>query len=100
MCTGSSKPTTELLNDLSKEVPYTCDWYSLGLCLLKEGWIHKLKAIGQSNPDNPEKCCEEMLEFCLSSFLAVTWDKMIIALKKLNLNEPVQKIEKDNSIKG
>ena len=81
MCTGSDKPTTELLNDLFKEISSDCDWYSLGLCLLKEEWEHKLNTIEKSNPDDKEKCYDEMMEFCLD----ITLSKMIGALKKIDV---------------
>ena len=105
MCTGSNKPTTELLNDIFKEISSDCDWYSLGLRLLQEVWAHKLNTIEKSNPDDEEKFYDEMLEFCLD----ITWSKMIGVLKKVDapvedalkeIDVPVEMIQRDDSIKG
>ena len=101
MYTGSNKPTTGLLKDLFlKEIPSNCDWYSLGLCLLKEEWTHRVNTIEKRNPDSVEKCYDEMLELCLNSLLAVTWSKIIEALKKMKLDTEAEKIERNESIKG
>ena len=98
--TGSNKSTIESLKDLFKEIPSDCDWHTLGLCLLKEKWTRQLNTIEKNNPDNAEKCCDEMLEFCLNSFLAVTWSNIIHALRNMNLDRQAEMIESDDSIKG
>ena len=100
-CTDANKPTTELLlNDLCKEIPPDCNWYGLGEFLLNEAVIRRLDTITKNNPDNAEKCCDEMLEYLCDSCDAVTWSKIIGALEDNKQDEAVQMIKKDDSIKG
>ena len=97
-CTDASKPTTKLLNDLFKEISPDCDWYHLGTSLLNEALARRLDTIEKNNPNDAEKCCDEMLKYCFDSCAGIiTWSDMRDALVKIQ-DVPVQKI--DDSIKG
>ena len=97
-CTDANKPTTELLNDLFKEISPNCNWYRLGTSLLNEALAHRLATIEKNNPNDAEKCSAEVLKYCFDSCAGITtWSDMIDALKKIQ-DTPVPKI--DDSIKG
>ena len=95
--TGSNKLTVKLLSEYTKEV--APKWYDLGKHLLKEEWTHKLNVIASNNPNDVEKCCNEMLEYWLKSCVA-TWGKLIDALEKIHQDVPVKLIKTYDFIKG
>ena len=77
----------------------TADWYDLGIALLDDQHMPKLKEIERIYPYNAERCCIEMLEYWLKVTPSATWNYLIESLRsKLQLITVSERIE--SQIKG
>ena len=73
-------------------------WSNLGIQLLEEKHVHKLKVIKENHPADIEKCCTEMFNYWLDVDTEASWDKLIDALEQIGQNALVEKLQ--NVFKG
>ena len=90
-CTGRDRPAQKLLNKyVIKEA--SPNWHDLGLELLEQEDEETLYQIKINNND-VKVCCKEMFQFWLRKCIDPTWNKLIEALKGIELNNLATKIE-------
>ena len=95
MYVGSNKPRIRMLMKFKGEIaPH---WSDLGIQLLEEKYVHKLKIIKKNHPADIEKCCAEMLEYWLDVDTKASWDKLIDALECIGQNALAETIIEDIS---
>ena len=63
--------------------------------LLEKDMVSKLDVIGANYPLDVERCCSEMFKCWLRIDPEASWDTLILALKDINENTLIAKIEKD-----
>ena len=72
-------------------------WNYLGIQLLEEKYVHKLKIIKEDHPADTERCCTEMFKYWLDVDTKASWNKLIDALKQIAQNTLAEKIKEDIS---
>lgn len=94
MYAGENRPTLKLLNKLVKKEA-TNKWYDLGIELLENGDIEKLKTIRINHPNDASACCTEMFDLWLRRQPKATWKQLINALREpgIELNKLADNIE-------
>ena len=83
------------MRDLNKHVVplVSVKWYDLGLELLDPEHETRLATIERDNQSDARCCCRKMLSEWLETAEAATWDKLIEAVKVINMNDVARKIE-------
>ena len=91
---GTDKPSHKLLRKyvINEVAPY---WHTLGEMLLKEGSVHMLQIIEENYPRDVQRCCRNMFEYWLNIDTEASWNKLIAALKEIDQNQLIGRIEKD-----
>ena len=91
---GNDKPDHKLLRKyvINEVAPH---WDILGEMLLKEESVKQLQIIEANWRYDVQKCCSKMFEYWLRIDTQASWDKLITALKEINQNKLIAKIEKD-----
>ena len=90
---GSNKPTIKQIMKYEEKIaPH---WNNLGIQLLEEKYVHKLKIIKENNRGDIEKCCTEMLDYWLDVDIKASWDKLIDALECIGQNTLAERIKED-----
>jgi len=77
-------------------VPGVADkWKDLGVHLLPQDLVEgrELEVIDANFPRNVESCCKSMLEKWSTTVADASWNKLIKALKDINLNYIASQIE-------
>ena len=82
------------MKDLSRHVIplVNIGWYNLGLELLDPRYEGSLNIIERENSDI-ETRCRKMLNKWLETCSTASWDKVIDALRRINLNDAASNIE-------
>ena len=70
-------------------------WRELGVELLDEASVYKLKNIKADHPCDVEECCYEMFEHWLETGTKASWNTLIVALEQIGQNAMATKIKKD-----
>jgi len=68
-------------------------WYDLGLQLLDPKYEKKLDTIEADTKNDAETCCRKMFRKWLDTDELASWDKLIKALRIVQLNNVARKIE-------
>ena len=68
-------------------------WYYLGLQLLEPKYENELNTIEADATNDAEKCCRKMLSKWLNTDELASWDKLIKALRIVQLNNVAKDIE-------
>jgi len=82
-----------LKNIMRCEEGVVTKWYDIGLELLDSNTA-ALEIIKENNQNDPEKCCTGMFNKWLESKPDASWNQLIIALRKIELNTAASNIEK------
>ena len=94
VCIGNDRPSHKLLNKyVTNQV--ASHWQKLGVQLLDEESVYKLKNIEKNYPNDVEKCCSEMLEYWIETDPEASWDTLIDALDQCGQNVLAAKIKMD-----
>ena len=90
--TGRDRPT---LRDLSTHVIplVNTKWYDLGLQLLDPKYENELDTIEADTKNDAATCCRKMFRKWLNTDELASWDKLIKALRIVQLNNVASKIE-------
>ena len=92
--TGNKRPTLKVLNKLVKK-PATYKWYDLGIELLEVEDLHALDEIHKNYPRDVGMCCTKMLQLWLERQPDASWEQLLQALKKVEMNELASTIEQE-----
>ena len=68
-------------------------WYDLGLELLDPEDEKSLDTIEVNNKNDVHSCCRKMFRKWLDTCEDATWNKLIVVLRKIHLNDAASKIE-------
>ena len=68
-------------------------WYKLGLMLLDPKYQNELDTIEADARNDAETCCRKMLSRWLNTEERASWDKLIKALRIIQLNDTASNIE-------
>ena len=84
-----------IMKDLNKHVIPLVDttWYDLGLELLDPEHERSLDTIEANNKNDIHSCCRKMFRKWLDTCKDATWNKLIVVLRKIHLNDAASKIE-------
>ena len=89
---GCDRPALKWLNKhVRNQISFK--WRDLGLELLEQEDEGKLKQIKNNNPNDVEECCTEMFVLWLEKYRTATWNRLIQALKEVNLNNLATEVE-------
>lgn len=83
---GSDRPSLAEINSCGIRDGVATVWYDLGLELIPD-YQNQLDIIKNDNPTNAKTCCREMFQYWLQVNTKASWDKLIVALKKINKNQ-------------
>ena len=91
---GQLKPRIKDLQTIV--VPHVAaDWYGIGIALLNNKDVPKLKEIQVDYPSYSQKCCIKMLQYWLEVTPSATWNDLIETLSsKLQLVAASEKIKR------
>ena len=92
-----SRPTHQQINDLVIQHA-AIKWKSIGVQLLDDEDYSTLESIEANFPTNNVKCCEEMFAHWLKKDKQATWEKLLGALKAVDLNKLADDIEKSTYV--
>ena len=70
-------------------------WNYLGIQLLQEKYVYKLKIIKENYHGDIERCCAEMFKYWLDVDTKASWDKLIDALERIEQNALAETIKED-----
>ena len=90
--TGGDRPT---LRDLMIHVipSVATKWYELGLMLLDPKYENELNTIEADTRNDAATCCRKMFSKWLNTDQLASWDKLIKALRIVQLNNVASDIE-------
>ena len=88
----TSRPT---LRDLATHVipSVKTEWYNLGLQLLEPKYENELNTIEADTRNDAATCCRKMFSKWLNTDELASWDKLIKALRIVQLNNVASDIE-------
>ena len=89
---GCDRPALNLLNKYVIE-DVSFKWHNLGLELLEQEDEETLNVIKMNYANDVNECCKEMFKLWLRKCRTATWDQLIQALRKINLNNMAAAIE-------
>ena len=89
--TGNDRPTLrDITNHVIPSVAHK--WYNLGLQLLDPKYENELNII-EADKNDATTCCRKMLVRWLNTDELASWDKLIKALRIIQLNDIASNIE-------
>ena len=89
---GQTRPA---MRDLRHVIPLVAaeQWYYLGLELLDPKYESLLNIIESDCKHDAQMCCRKMFSKWLETDVTPTWDKLIAAVRKVDLNNVASSIE-------
>lgn len=69
------------------------DWFDLGVQLLNEDDVGKLKILKKDYPSNASRCCSEMFQLWLERCPSPKWEDLITALNSIGRKSLAKKIK-------
>ena len=92
LLTGCDRPTLKLLH--IHVIPHiSSKWHDLGLELLEQEDEIELHLINANYSNDISQCCRKMFVLWLNRDPAATWDRLIKALREVDLNNLATTIE-------
>ena len=72
------------LQDVTRDIGITTQWYDLGLCLLDTNSV--LDEIKANHPSDVNTCCRVMFKEWLERKTNASWNQLVSALKNIGMN--------------
>ena len=94
--TADSKPTLYILQSINITVEVSSKWYELGIVLLRDDQLARLRVI-TANYNDVTRQCSEMFIYWLQTHPNATWRQLVIALRApgVEMNDVAATLERN-----